>query len=144
MDIIVDIDGTLADLTHRLDYIKTEPKNWGAFFAGVGGDTVIEPIAMVVDDLRLQGNTIILCSGRSDDTLEDTEQWLADNNINYDMLLMRKAGDHRQDSLVKKDMLDYIRSCDLNPELAIDDRTQVVRMWRKEGLLCMQVAEGNF
>lgn len=43
MDIVFDIDGTLANASHRMPYITNpnEPKNWDAFFDGVVDD---EPI----------------------------------------------------------------------------------------------------
>jgi len=29
---VFDLDGTLANIDHRLHFIKTKPKNWPAFF----------------------------------------------------------------------------------------------------------------
>ena len=40
--IICDIDGTLADLHHRLHHIKNGNKNWDAFFAEVKDDLPIQ------------------------------------------------------------------------------------------------------
>ena len=31
MDVICDIDGTVADCSHRLHWIQSKPKNWKAF-----------------------------------------------------------------------------------------------------------------
>jgi hypothetical protein len=41
-------------------------------------------------------------------------------------------------------MLDKIRLDGYNPTLVFDDRSRVVEMWRKNGIKCFQVAEGNF
>ena len=38
MFIIVDIDGTIADCSHRLHYIKGEKKDWNSFFKAAGKD----------------------------------------------------------------------------------------------------------
>lgn len=35
---IFDIDGTIADLSHRLPHIQKEPKDWDAFFGCVADD----------------------------------------------------------------------------------------------------------
>jgi hypothetical protein len=35
--VIVDIDGTLADLSHRLHHVRNGGHNWDEFFAGVSG-----------------------------------------------------------------------------------------------------------
>ena len=46
MDVVVDLDGTVADCTHRLHHIRGRGrKNWDAFFAGCDLD---EPNSVVV------------------------------------------------------------------------------------------------
>lgn len=49
MDIIFDIDGTLADCSHRLHWIQSKPKNWNAFFAGMAAPE--EDLVVVVNHL---------------------------------------------------------------------------------------------
>ena len=57
---------------------------------------------------------------------------------------MRDDDDRRADDIVKRELLARMRDGRFNPELAIDDRRRVVDMWRSEGLVCAQVAEGDF
>lgn len=144
MDIIVDIDGTLADLTHRRHWVTSKPKNWPAFNAGVQHDTVIEPVAALVRTLHAAFNTVILCSGRSEDLRAATVAWLKRHDIRWCGLYMRTAGDCRADDIIKSELLDQILLDGFNPEIAFDDRDRVVAMWRRRGLICAQVAEGNF
>ena len=59
-------------------------------------------------------------------------------------LYMRGDKDRRGDDIVKRELLAGIRSDGFDPKLAIDDRRRVVDMWRSEGLVCAQVAEGEF
>lgn len=146
MDVIVDIDGTLADCTHRLHHIQKQPKDWDAFFAGCVDDAPIGPIVELVESLAKAGHRIIFCSGRSDRVRAETKEWL---RVNFDYLypqhlFMRKDGDHRPDNQVKKGLLADMRAAYLSPVMAIEDRAQVVKLWRDEGLICLQVAEGNF
>lgn len=147
MDVIFDLDGTLADLTHRRHFVTSKPKNWKAFFSSVEHDTVIEPIAMVARNLAL-GNNIIICSGRPDDLREVSQEWLRKHIWGHGPpsapLYMRKAGDLRADDIVKSELLDQILVDGYRPTLAFDDRSRVVKMWRTRGLLCAQVAEGEF
>ena len=85
---------------------------------------------------------IVYCSGRSEDARAATEQWLR----TYDLsgpLYMRAEGDIRRDSVVKRELLDRIGEF-YDVQAAIDDRQQVVDMWRAAGLLCLQVAPGDF
>lgn len=147
MDVIFDLDGTLADLTHRRHFVTSKPKNWKAFFAGVERDLCIEPFAMVARGYQM-GNRVIICSGRPDDLREVTQKWLRkhvwDNGLPEAPLYMRKAGDFRADDIVKEELLDQIIADGYRPEVAFDDRSRVVKMWRRRGLLCAQVAEGDF
>ena len=73
-----------------------------------------------------------------------SEEWLKKNNLWFGHLFMRSAGDHRQDDIVKEIILDFDILTQFKPEFAIDDRQQVVDMWRKRGIVCLQCAKGDF
>lgn len=141
---IFDIDGTLADLTHRRQFVACKPKNWPAFEKNMHLDTVIEPVANLLRDLHKQKHTIILCSGRGTQKRLTTINWFIDNNIPYDLLFMRAEKDYRRDDIVKSELLDQILELGFDPVMVFDDRDQVVAMWRKRGLICAQVAPGAF
>lgn len=146
MDVIFDLDGTLADLTHRRHHVENKPKNWKAFFAETHKDAVIEPVA-VMARLCTFGNRVIICSGRPDHLRTVTEEWLAKMwgcATGHAGLYMRRGGDYRADDIVKEELLDQIIADGFKPVLAFDDRKRVVDMWRRRGLICAQVAEGNF
>jgi hypothetical protein len=146
VDAIFDLDGTLADLTHRLPYIKTKPKNWPAFMRAIDRDTVIEPIAMIARGWAM-GNRVIICSGRSEDTREATEAWLTKHVwgqwSKHAALYMRKTGDYRPDDIVKSELLDQILSDGYKPVLVIDDRLRVIEMYKRRGLLVLAVNGGG-
>ena len=93
---------------------------------------------------RTPGAQTILCSGRSDDTRAVTEKWLSDNRIPFDALFMRRAGDYRQDSIVKVELLAQIRQWHGEPYIWFDDRNQVVDAIRAQGVRVLQVAPGDF
>jgi hypothetical protein len=59
-------------------------------------------------------------------------------------LVMRKHEDNRPDNVVKLEIFNQLYRDEFNVKLVLDDRDQVVRMWRSLGLTCLQVAEGNF
>ena len=56
---------------------------------------------------------------------------------------MRQDGDFRRDDIVKQEILDKYIDKD-RVLFVLDDRDQVVDMWRRNGLTCFQVAEGDF
>lgn len=147
--IIVDIDGTVANLTHRRHFVEGKPRNWPAFFAAAVDDTPIEPVIKMVKSAKLAGADIVFCSGRPEDTREVTEAWLRDvagfkGDFAFDALFMRKAGDFRADDIVKEELLDQILEAGFDPQIVFDDRQRVVDMWRRRGLICAQVAPGAF
>ena len=86
---IFDLDGTLADLNHRLHFIKNGKKDWDGFFNACDKD---KPIQWVIN-LCNKFNDVIILSGRSDAVREKTEKWLSDNGVRYSELIMRKSGE---------------------------------------------------
>lgn len=153
--IIFDIDGTLADIRHRLHFIQRTPKDWDAFFKAMEYD---EPIKDMCDVCRmlmvLSGMAtrfgildveVIFCTGRPDNYREMTEGWLRKNVMDSDVkLYMRKAEDHRPDYEVKEELLAQIRADGYEPWYVFEDRSQTVGMWRRNGIRCFQVAAGDF
>jgi phosphoglycolate phosphatase-like HAD superfamily hydrolase len=144
MDIIFDIDGTLADLTHRRHFIASKPKNWPAFQAHAHKDAVFEPVACLARSLGTLAHRIILCSGRGEQERAVTEAWLEKYQIHHDRLYMRAAGDYRADDIIKEELLDRMLADGFRPAIVFDDRDRVVALWRRRGLICCQVAEGSF
>jgi len=141
---IFDIDGTIADLTHRRQYIATKPKNYAAFHKGVTNDLPIWPVINVLLAMKAAGYKIVLCSGRDGDFRQRTVDWLARFGVPYDALYMRAGKDYRADDIIKEELLDQILADGYKPEIVFDDRDRVVAMWRRRGLKCAQVEPGDF
>lgn len=147
---IFDIDGTLANLDHRLHYVQSKPKDWNGFYKAAVKDTLIEDVSEVYRGIRELGAYLAIITGRSDVIRKETEDWLDENDIyGFEKMYMRKAGDHRPDNLVKGELLDellidfpqdYYRGV----EGIFEDRQQVVDMYRVRGLRVYQVAKGDF
>lgn len=145
--IVCDLDGTLCDINHRRHHVrKTDgsKKNWMAFMDGIKDDKLNDWCYSILEGMRTRGHYIVLCSGRGNEQRKVTEEWLDSNAINYDILLMRQAGDSRQDYLVKEIILDFEILTRYSPYFMIDDRQQVVDMWRKRGFVCLQCDVGDF
>lgn len=140
---LFDVDGTLADNSHRQHFLEKSPKDWDSFFSACAKDTPIEHMCQVAR--RLGRYATVLCvTGRRDRERQETLEWLF-WHVNYcNPLYMRKDGDYRPDHEVKSDLLDTILADGYKPIMAFDDRTSVVRMWRSRGIACAQVADGDF
>ena len=145
MLICFDIDGTLANIEHRLDYVRSKPKNWPAFEAGIPNDSVNAPVAEVLRNMKECGHTIVLASGRNERSRDITMNWLVDNNLFLqDHLYMRAADDFRSDDVVKREILDQIvADYGKKPDMVFDDRPRVVKMWRDEGIFVFDCYQGE-
>ena len=101
---VVDIDGVLADVRHRLKYLERRPKDWRGFFAAapqdplldVGRDTVLR-LAEVCE--------VVYLSGRPEHCRRDTETWFADHALPPGEVLLRPRGDFRPAKEVKVEVL---------------------------------------
>jgi FMN phosphatase YigB (HAD superfamily) len=143
--IVFDIDGTLANVDHRRHWVATKPKNWAAWDAGMVNDTPNEDIVWMLDAFQRRPDTrIVICSGRGSEHRVFTEAWLKQHIGSYDALYMRAEGDNRKDSIVKVELLEQIREDFANPWLWVDDRDQIVKAIREQGVRVLQVAPGDF
>ncbi|QDM55968.1 polynucleotide kinase [Gordonia phage Trax] len=138
--ILVDIDGTLAHMTGRSPYD----------YSRVGEDMVDFAVRGIVQDYEELGYDIIVCSGRDDECRTMTVAWLLANDIPFHKLLMRPTdakdanGNKLPDWIVKYNLFNENVRGKYDVAFVLDDRNQVVDMWRKLGLKCLQVAPGDF
>lgn len=136
--VLVDIDGTVAQRGDR------SPFDWHR----VGTDTPKWPIIRLVQSLKSAGYTILFLSGRDAVCRSETMAWLERyfewKSSDY-QLFMRPRNDNRKDFIIKHELFDqHIRGL-YQVELVLDDRQQVVDLWRKTlKLTCLQVDYGDF
>ena len=133
--IICDIDGTICLHQGRNPYDLSK----------VSTDKPNNPL---VDLLRILSGfvDIIFFSGRegTKQCQEDTAKWINDNvGIPY-QLYMRKEKDYRPDEVIKEELFKQNIEGNYYCIAVFDDRNKVVKKWRKLGLLCCQVYEGDF
>ncbi|WP_040828917.1 phosphatase domain-containing protein [Nocardia jiangxiensis] len=132
---VFDIDGTLATMADRDPYD----------YSRVGEDAVHRPVVQTALALRNAGYRIVVLSGREDVCYNTTLDWLRRQcGITPDLLAMRAEGDYRKDAVVKNEMFEQAVSPRYSVQGVFDDRNSVVEMWRAKGLMCAQVAEGDF
>jgi predicted kinase len=133
--IICDLDGTLALMNGRnpFDAAKCEE------------DLLNAPVAKILKTFQTLGHQVLLLSGRKEEHKSQTINWLAQYGIAYDLLELRKTEDNRADTIVKKELFEAHIAGKYYIEFVLDDRDQVVDLWRNElGLTCFQVNYGDF
>jgi len=149
--VIFDLDGTLANIeTRRVISIKENGKmDWDIFFDpnNISLDTPNRPVITIARLLKESGHRIVILSGRSKVTKDATRDWLKQFDVPFDVLKMRpnnKEFKFIPDDQLKKLWLDQLFPNTDDVLCVFDDRDKVVKMWRENGLPCLQVAEGNF
>ena len=145
---IFDIDGTIADATHRLHFIQDHvPRKWDEFFAGTIDDAPKFAVIDVLSALYAVGHDIWYWSARPEHTRKMTLTWLNTFGLYpcMDDLRMRPDGDRRHDDILKEEWLHSL-SVEERSRLAgvFEDRARVAEMYRRNGVTCFHVARGNF
>lgn len=154
-DYIFDVDGTLMNVEARVKASKEAKRdtdkvmNWDLFLDPACMKTFDTPnwdVVMIFRALLSPQNRLIVTTARNERHKEVTISQLQNATIDphHYTLYMRKDGDMRPDEIVKAELLEKIKKDGFNPEVAFDDRDQVVNMWRKLGIICYQVREGKF
>jgi hypothetical protein len=128
---VVDLDGTLADVRHRLAHLLRRPKDWEAFFAAAPADALLPEGAAVLAQLRATCELVYL-TGRPERCRSDTLAWLARHGLPPGSLHMRRGGDRRPARVTK---LEVLRSLARQRPVAVlvDDDEDVVRAARAAG-----------
>ena len=136
--IICDLDGTLAINDHGRDYYNA---------TDCDKDAINIPVCTIVEWAYINNYQIIFLSGREDKYEEPTRRFLDRCGFFKGMyeLVMRKTEDNRKDSIIKWELYEeHIKPLKLEILFILDDRNQVVEMWRDKGFTVFQVAKGDF
>lgn len=164
MNFVFDLDGTLRDVEHRRVYVAGPKKNWRKFFQESVNDPPIPEVINIMKVLVKAGHSVQIWSGCSDEVWDETCAWLDKNvgvlhvpsaggqigqsyaKVPARVLLknMRPQTDYQSDVELKRAWLNESIANGWKPDMVFDDRQCVVDMWREEGLVCSQVAPGDF
>ena len=136
---LCDLDGTLCLMNGRGPY------------DGDKCDTDLPnmPVVRTIQNLIRAGEHIIFTSGRYEAVRDKSIAWLKQYVFTHSpgcdpILFMRADGDSRQDATVKAEIYERDIKPIWNVIAVFDDRNRVVEGWRKLGIPCFQVAEGDF
>jgi phosphoglycolate phosphatase-like HAD superfamily hydrolase len=131
--VIVDVDGTLADVSGIRHYVLDDPqrKLFAKFHGASGLVPPIAEVAAATRALHTAGLTIIILTSRREQWRHTTRRWLTKWEIPFHALGMRADHDDRRDDDVKRDLLIRMRHLyGVEPVLAIDDNPTVIALWR--------------
>jgi len=129
---VIDLDGVLADVRHRLRHIQDGRKDWDGFFAGISADEVLPEGRAVLE--RLAGDhDIVYLTGRPERTRPDTEDWLARHGLPLGELIMRREGDRRPARVTKPALLRRYAAAGRRVAVVVDDDPAVCDALEKQG-----------
>ena len=128
---VVDIDGVIADVRHRLHHVQSRPKDWDAFFAAAPDDGVLPDGLERARELADTCDLVYL-TGRPERCRTDTVDWLARHRFPAGELIMRPDTDRRPARLFKVGQVRRLaRRQDIH--VVVDDDAAVVDALRAEG-----------
>jgi hypothetical protein len=128
---VIDIDGVLADVRHRLHHVQAPPKDWAAFFTAAPADPLLHQGHETVTKLA-EVFDIVYLSGRPERCREDTLAWLRRHDLPGGEVLLRPPGDHRPARLVKVEALRRL-SAERIVAVLVDDDPLVLDAARDAG-----------
>jgi hypothetical protein len=128
---IVDLDGVVADVRHRLHFLQRRPKEWDRFFAAAHADPA-HPEGLAVVARLADDHEIVFVTGRPDRLREATVDWLETHGLGRHRLMMRPEGDRRPAAQVKGELVASLAR-DRDIGIVVDDDAQVLDALRDAG-----------
>jgi len=140
--VVVDLDGTLCDDTHRKTYARN--KEWEQYNALLHLDKPRRDVERFVRMCRAQELTTLALTARSAVYRPQTLLWLLQHDLRFDDLVMREEHDWRPGVEVKPDLLQsYLAKREWTGDdvlCILEDHDGLVETWRNAGFACWQVA----
>jgi hypothetical protein len=135
---VLDIDGVLADVRHRLHFLDSRPKDWDGFFGAAPDDPPLADGLALAHELAADHDLVYL-TGRPERCRADTEAWFAENGLPPGRLFMRSDTDRRPARLTK---LEVLRRLSRTKPVAcmVDDDARVVQTVRDAGFVVQLAA----
>lgn len=133
--LVLDLDGVLADNSHRLG--AAQARDWNAYEELAKLDPPGESAKQLFYRWEDSGGKILILTGRSNSRREQTRLWLQENELVPDELLMRPENMWTADGEMKVQMLDEHfgdrESALRSVALIVDDTESVVAALRNAG-----------
>lgn len=137
--ILVDMDATLCLNTSGRPFYGENSAN------GMLEDTPVEEICHLVRQMG-ENCLVFIVTGRegTPEVVDATKEWLKKNGILFDAIFFRSVGDYSPGPDCKKKIYEENIKGKYNVQFVLDDNSKCVKMWRDQGLICLQPNEGKF
>ena len=136
--LILDIDGTIANIDHRAGLVEQDEPDWDAFFDPelVSKDKPIPEAQKAFSSID-QFDELVFLTGRPESLSETTQDWLQEHfdlSPNEYELFMRPDDDDRPSVEVKEEIiLELVEEIDKSDILFVDDEEDNLVMMSQYG-----------
>lgn len=131
---VIDIDGVVADVRHRLHHLEP-PRSWRSFFAAADQDELLAEGARLVVELAVD-HEIVWLTGRPEWLRDTTLQWLVRQGLPGREAHLRPNHDHRPARLYKLGVLRRLAPRGI--AAFVDDDVEVIDAARAAGYPAVQ------
>jgi hypothetical protein len=128
---VIDVDGVVADVRHRLAHLDRRPRDWDGFFGAAADDPPLATGVARVRELAAE-NDIVWLTGRPEQLRDTTLAWFARHDLPSGRLIMRRGNDRRPARVVKRAELRRL-AAGRPVTVVIDDDPAVVRALAADG-----------
>lgn len=134
--VIVDVDGTLCDVTAALHHLHGRRRDFEAFHQATARCPSTPRAVEWCLEQHSAGHTLVVVTARRYQHEALTRDWLDEHlPVSYLGPLMRGDDDHRDDAVVKREIHRIItEDYGYRVVAAIDDRPRVIALWRSMGI----------
>lgn len=137
--VIVDLDGTLVDVSDIEHHVTGPEKDYAAFHAASSDAPADAEVLAAVQEAHASGLAVLVVTSREFVWRDLTLDWLVAHEVPYDELVMRIVGDYRPDHVVKAEMLDRLEADGYAVERAWEDRDEIADLWAGRGIEVVRV-----
>jgi hypothetical protein len=128
---VVDVDGVVADVRHRLHHVTGRPKDWRSFFEGAADDGLLTEGEHTVRALA-EVYDIVYLSGRPEWLRSVTERWFDEHDLPPGPLMLRPYDDYRPSAVYKLEVLETLAESS-RVAVLVDDDPRVLDAARRAG-----------
>ena len=144
--VVLDLDGVISDASHRQHFLAAErsrDKDWHGFFHACVDDALIAHGAALAASISAQRSVVIL-TARIHEIRDKTVEWLHENEVRHDWLILRGHREGALSSDWKRLQLEALTEAGARIELCADDDPRNVEMMRSMGIATLYVPSGYY
>ncbi len=128
---VIDIDGVLADVRHRLGHLDKRPKDYRSFFREAVKDPAL-PQGLDTARRLAEVYEVVYLSGRPERLRAVTEAWFERHDLPPGRLVLRPPDDYRPSSVWKVERLEELAET-RTVAVLVDDDPRVLDAARRAG-----------